>query len=258
MSELLIFGGTTEGRLLAEFCASHAIPCTICVTTDYGAALLPEAVTVQIGRLDAEAMCRLLRSRHDTLVIDATHPYAREATENIRLACARQGVPCQRLVRRRETVSGEIVGTMAEMLALLNACDDTILSTLGSKSLPALTQVWGFRERVWVRMLPSAEMAQEAASLGFDVQHLLLLRGPFSVGQNIAHIRQSGAAILLTKESGAIGGYPEKAEAARQCGIRLITLARPDEDGQTLAEIETALLQASGTAEPAAETEGIL
>lgn len=41
MSEVLIFGGTTEGRLLAEFCAAKGIRAAVSVTTDYGAELLP-------------------------------------------------------------------------------------------------------------------------------------------------------------------------------------------------------------------------
>ena len=56
-------------------------------------------------------------------------------------------------------------------------------------------------------------------------------KGPFSTGQNVEHLRKSGAGILLTKESGATGGYPEKAEAARICGTELVTIARPAEQG---------------------------
>ena len=41
MSEVLIFGGTTEGRLLAEFCAAKGIRAAVSVTTGYGAELLP-------------------------------------------------------------------------------------------------------------------------------------------------------------------------------------------------------------------------
>ena len=43
MSEVLIFGGTTEGRLLAEFCATKEIRAAVSVTTDYGAELLPRS-----------------------------------------------------------------------------------------------------------------------------------------------------------------------------------------------------------------------
>ena len=35
MSEILIFGGTTEGRLLAEFCAAKGIRAAVSTATEY-------------------------------------------------------------------------------------------------------------------------------------------------------------------------------------------------------------------------------
>ena len=49
MPELLIFGGTTEGRQLAEFCDKKNIPACVCVTTDYGAELLPKSSYIKIN-----------------------------------------------------------------------------------------------------------------------------------------------------------------------------------------------------------------
>ncbi|NLT10458.1 MAG: precorrin-6A/cobalt-precorrin-6A reductase, partial [Ruminococcus sp.] len=43
--------------------------------------------------------------------------------------------------------------------------------------------------------------------------------------------------ILITKESGKTGGYPEKAQAAMICGTELITLVRPAESGFSFDEI---------------------
>ena len=59
----------------------------------------------------------------------------------------------------------------------------------------------------------------------------------------MAHIRKSGAEILITKESGSAGGYPEKAEAAKRLGIELITIKRPEESGYTLSEIKEIILK---------------
>ena len=33
---IVIFGGTTEGRQLAEFCEEEKIPAIVCVATDFG------------------------------------------------------------------------------------------------------------------------------------------------------------------------------------------------------------------------------
>lgn len=243
MSELLIFGGTTEGRLLAEFCAANQIETDVSAATEYGVQLLPESVGTIIGKKNSDAIFGLLQSHPYKLVIDATHPFAEEATHNIRIASQKAGIPYLRLLRQQNAVCGEAIQHLSEMVALLNQTDAPILSTLGSKSLPALTKINNYPERLWLRLLPSDTIRETCITLGFQPDHLILEKGPFNVEQNITHIMQSKAQILITKDSGAIGGYPEKAEAARQCGIRMITLQRPQESGFTLEQISAQLLQ---------------
>ncbi|MBR2284129.1 MAG: precorrin-6A reductase [Ruminococcus sp.] len=242
MSELLIFGGTTEGRQLAEFCSENDIRCGISVATEYGAALLPENVTVYTGRMDTEQMKRLMTDNGYTAVVDATHPYAAEATDNIRRACEEAAIPYHRLLRECSELYGEVVSSMEQLTERLSQDDAVILSTLGSKSLEALRSVRNYRERIWVRVLGTGNIRDYCRSLGYDEKKLICERGPFSTEQNIAHIRLSGAQLLVTKESGAVGGYPEKIRAARECGIPVITLARPSEKGHSLSGIKELLL----------------
>lgn len=236
MCRLLIFGGTTEGRQLAECCAGNGIDAVVSVATDYGASLLPDGIDVRCGRLDAEQMAELIRAGYSA-VVDATHPYAVEATENIRRACILTGTEYLRLIRRSSVPCGKTVQDIEGLVALLNETSGTVLSTLGSKSLEALTQVRDFSERLWVRVLPGGEILQHCRELGYDEGKVISEKGPFTVEQNVEHLRRSGAGILLTKESGANGGYPEKTEAARICGAELITLARPAESGYSFDEM---------------------
>ena len=76
--ELLLFGGTGEGRALAEWHRDEGIPVTVCVATAYGSTLLPPGVEAHTGRLDRAGMEALMVRRPYTCVIDATHPYAVE------------------------------------------------------------------------------------------------------------------------------------------------------------------------------------
>ncbi|MDO4862644.1 MAG: precorrin-6A reductase [Ruminococcus sp.] len=236
MFRLLIFGGTTEGRELAEYCAENGINADVSVATDYGAALLPNKVNVLCGRLDAEQMTELIRSGY-AAVVDATHPYAAEATANIRCACTAAGAHYLRLLRKTSAVCGKQVHDMDELTELLNGTEGAILSTLGSKSLAKLTKVQDHRQRIWVRVLPSEEILEQCRELGYDEAKVIMAKGPFSTAENVEHLRKSGAGILLTKESGATGGYPEKAEAARLCGAELVTLTHPTEQGYSFDEI---------------------
>ena len=225
MNKILIFAGTTEGRELAEFCIAQQIAADVSTATEYGSSLLPDGIGRLIGRINADEMCALLREKHYACVIDATHPYAEEATDNIRAACQAEQVPCYRLSRKMLPVIGEAVYSLQQMTALLNQTQDRILCTLGTKAAQALCDVEQFAERIWLRILPSEESAETLNQLGF--RHIIQAKGPFSAEDNIRHIWESGTKILLTKESGAVGGYPEKAEAVQQTGIRMITLCRP-------------------------------
>ncbi|MBP7186486.1 MAG: precorrin-6A reductase [Ruminococcus sp.] len=245
MSDILIFGGTTEGRELAQFCADSGISADICVATDYGAKVLPksEFLKIRIGRLDCDDMKDLMMNGYK-MVIDATHPFAEEVTKNIRSACDSTGNVYYRLLREETKVTyGLKVRSMGELVEVLNRSDGIILSTLGSKEAGKLTEVRDFRARIWIRALPDDKVREMCVSLGYDKNKLILEKGPFSAEQNLRHIKLSGADIVVTKESGSAGGYTEKAEAAKLCGAALVTVVRPEETGLSMAGIQQLLLQ---------------
>lgn len=238
MKKVLIFGGTTEGRELSEWCEGNGIFADVSVTTDYGARLLGsgELLNVFTGKLDCGEMKTLIGSGNYTAVIDATHPYATEATANIRKACKQAGTLYYRLLRKPAELSGICVDSMDDLVDRLNKTDKNVLSTLGSKELPELAKVRN-TGRVWLRVLPADGIEDICASFGFDRSHIIKGKGPFTVEENVAHIERSNAEILVTKESGAEGGYPEKVKAAHFCGIRTITLTRPKESGYSFDEL---------------------
>lgn len=244
MSEVLIFGGTTEGRLLAEFCATKEIRAAVSVTTDYGAELLPRSDYIRelVGSLDSSQMSFLLKTTNFSIVIDATHPFAQKVSANLKTACYEAGLRYIRLVRDEETVpQGKLFNSISEIVEYLNHDDRKALITTGGNSLTEYTKVRDFQSRLTVRILPANGAAKRCADLGFHAENVILEKGPFTVQQNVEHLKNSEAEILVTKESGEAGGFPEKAEAASLCGAELLTLRRPAEIGKPLTQIERLL-----------------
>lgn len=238
MCKILIFGGTTEGRMLAEYCVEKQIDADISVATAYGAELLPEKTGKLIGRLDLNEMIKLIQENRYSKVIDATHPYAEEVTRNIKNACEMLGTAYFRLIRDAEKSEYDYrVTTIEEAVSVINKSEKTVLSTLGSKELTALQKIKDYHKRVWVRVLPSEEIKEYCKRLGYDGDKLILEKGPFSEQQNIDHIKKANAEIMLTKESGNIGGFSAKVTAAEKCGIGIITISRPVENGYSFGEI---------------------
>ena len=281
IQKVMLFAGTTEGRLLCEFLSEKNIKACGCVTTSYGEQLLPSGDKMEIctGALDRAQMEEKLSSFGPQLVIDATHPYARLATENIRAACGFLNLPYIRVVREScgeekngsemavvagETAWPEITDitqkiggqeesrllteadSMEEAAKLLEKMEGNILVTTGSKELEALRGLPGFAKRIFARILPQPEMVQKCMEMGLSGRHIICMKGPFSEEMNYAMLRETNARILLTKESGAAGGFPEKLRGAKRAGAAVVVVKRPvEEEGCSVEEVK-ALLQNGG------------
>ena len=86
---ILIFAGTTEGRMLAQYASQNGIGCYVSTATEYGKSILEglEGVECISGRMDQKKMETFIGEHGIRLVIDATHPFAVEVSENIKAAC---------------------------------------------------------------------------------------------------------------------------------------------------------------------------
>lgn len=238
----LIFGGTSEGRTLAEWMRDEGMDALVSVATDYGAELLPEGVAVHAGRLDESAMRELMRSGGFDMVVDATHPYAAAVTETVKSACAETGLEYIRLLRGGDVEGGWLTAaSAAEAGALLEKTEGRVLLTTGSKELSNFA---GIAERAYPRVLPSIDSLEKCLSLGFPAKNIICMQGPFTREMNEATIRQYGIDILVTKLTGTAGGFFEKIEAAENCGCRVLVIARPThEDGLTMDEVKALLCE---------------
>jgi hypothetical protein len=77
------------------------------------------------------------------------------------------------------------------------------------------------------RVLPVADVMAQCADLGFGVGEIFALCGPFSAEFNAAFYRQCRADVVITKASGAEGGYQEKVQPCLDAGIPCIVITRP-------------------------------
>jgi len=238
MSKVLIFAGTTEGREIAEFINSHGLSAHVCVTTEYGEKLLPVSagLTISHEQLSQEQIKDLIMEIQAAPVIDATHPYATEVTDHIRHACEETNAEYLRLIR--ESISSKYqqndrsiyVESVKEAVSWLNQTKGNIFITTGSKEIEEFTRLSHFRERAYIRVLPLPEVAGKCIKLGFEGKHLICMQGPFSKDLNMAMLKQLKCHYLVTKESGRVGGFQEKWEAASECGCILVIIGRPEEE----------------------------
>ena len=256
----LVFAGTTEGREAALMLARTGISVTAFTATDYGHEVLDGAadglqnLAVESGRLSEEQIRELLMGEApDTLVIDATHPYAAQVTANIRRACMDAQKRYIRIVRK-STFAGEPAGVtvLADAQAVTQWANreenikKKILLTTGSKDLMIYTAIDSYRDRVWPRILPDMDSLRIATELGYKKSNIICMQGPFSTEMNIAMIKSVGAQVLVTKDTGKTGGFDSKLEAALRSGIEAVVIGRPsdqearqaDSEGMSLEELQ--------------------
>ena len=239
MKRVVIFGGTTEGRALSYRLADAGAAVTVCVATPYGAEEQGEhaGVSVLVGRKSAAEMAALLGG--DALCVDATHPYAAEATANIRAACEAANVPYRRLLRRSSAAAGAVyVDGAAEAAAYLQNTAGNVLLATGAKELAAFAPLGA--ARLYARVLPSREGIAACEAAGIPHRNIIAMQGPFSRELNEAILRQFHIAWLVTKDGGAAGGFPEKAAAAEAAGAKLVVLRRPADAGETFEAVAAA------------------
>ena len=279
MCKIWIFGGTTEGRLLAEYCSREKIEAWVSVASEYGEELLQEELmesgnagnpdlnhntclakknlkTVQAssvikvlrGRMDRYQMEEFIRNQGIHLVIDATHPHARLVSEEIQEACGRTGVRLERCLRaegeQNKARDWVEVDSIQEAVSFLSSVSGVIFATTGSKELEVLCQIPDYQKRVYARVLPTSNVLKKCEKLGITGSHLIAMQGPFFTEMNTLFLRQTKAEWLLTKDSGRAGGFQEKVEAARENGTRVVVIRRPEEDGISLEEAMEVLKKA--------------
>ena len=98
--------------------------------------------------------------------IDATHPYAAEASRNIRAACERQGIRLLRLLREQSKIpaGAEVFPTARDAAVWLNGVEGNILLATGAKELGVFADLGG--ERLYPRVLPLASSLDACAAAG--------------------------------------------------------------------------------------------
>lgn len=247
MSNIAVFGGTVEGRLIAEAFQNTKLNIHICVATEYGAELLPDCSNIHIhqGRMNEAEMEKFLSELSVDYCLDATHPYAAQVTENIYNACKNIGLSYIRVLRKEGNIDCDnhviYKESIDEAVTFLNETKGNILITTGSRDLERYTAIDDYKERCFARVLPTLSVIEKCKELGFEGKNVIAMQGPFSEELNYCILKQIGANWLVTKNSGKEGGYQHKCEAALRAGVNIIVIGRVEEKADDVKDLSEAI-----------------
>lgn len=231
---ILVLGGTREGREVVSWLKARGYPVLATAVTSYGAELLDAAGAdlVSTGALDADGMVRLLRERGVKAVVDATHPFAVNATAHAGAACKHTGVPYVRFERPEEALPQHPLVSMVDSFAtaarLAVSLGPVVFLTTGSSKLQIfLDEARPRGVRVVARVLPNPDVLRTCYTCGLRPADIVAMSGPGSLELNITLLKEYGAAVLVTKDSGPTGGTGIKVAAATALGIPAVVVRRP-------------------------------
>ncbi|QDY79690.1 cobalt-precorrin-6A reductase [Streptomyces qinzhouensis] len=222
---VLILGGTTEARRLAESLAAGRPPGLRVTNSLAGRVAAPRLPPGEIrigGFGGADGLADWLRTHAVDAVVDATHPFAGTISFNAARAAAGARVPLLALRRPGwEPADGDDwheAGSLDEAAELLPALGSRIFLTTGRTGLAAFTGLDG----LWflVRSVDPPEGPRPSQTT------VLLDRGPFTLDGERDVLRRHRIDVVVTKDSGGAATAP-KLTAAREAGLPVVVVRRP-------------------------------
>ena len=238
---VLVLGGTAEARQAAN--RLNDVP-GISVTTSLAGVTrnprLPAGAVRRGGFGGVDGLAAYLKETRTTVLLDATHPYAVAISRNAAAAGRRTGVPVLHLVRPAwERQAGDVwhvvddAEAAAAWLQQSGLADGaTVFLTVARHELAAFAGVTRFRYLV---------RTVEPVSTGSLRAETLQARGPFQRAGERALMRERGVACLVSRNSGGDAGVA-KIEAARDLGVPVVMLRRPDPPaGETAESVSAAV-----------------
>ena len=231
---LLLLAGTTEARQLARALAEQGPPA---IATLAGATRAPETLPLPTrrGGFRGEAGFRAFLEEHAiTAILDATHPFATRITARTARTAAELGLPYLLLLRppwRPGPGDNWITVEREDEAAAHIAPGATVFLATGRQSLPGFANLATDGRRLICRRIDAPRNP-----FPYPNGEYLLGRGPFSVAEERALFERLGVDALVVKNAGGTGSAP-KLEAARELGLPVVMLARPQPP--EVARVET-------------------
>jgi precorrin-6A/cobalt-precorrin-6A reductase len=238
MKKVLILGGIRDSVILAEKAAQ--IPGIEVITSLAGRTENPIISATRVGGFGgALGLADYLHSHQIKALIDATHPFAAEISNNAAKAVQMVNIPRLMLVRPPwEKIEGDTwieVESNEKAAAILPNLAKRVFLTIGRQELATFAHL----QNIWFLM---RAIDPPQAEILIPPGQLLLDRGPFTLTAERGLLLDYQIEAIVSKNSGGDATYP-KIVAAREFGIPVVMVKRPPiPKGEKVSEVETALL----------------
>ena len=212
---ILVFGGTTEGRRAAEVLEEAGAVYFYSTKTGEQELTLHNGQRID-GAMDEEAMYAFCLEHSIRLMVDAAHPFASQLHATIAKVAESLQIPVVRYERIYPPRESDIVwiDDYNELTSYISP-HTTLLATTGVQSISKLK----FLEMQGIKVIYRI-LNRESS--------ILLAHEQGATDEQLCFYPQTASAdAVLMKESGVSGGFVEKVAEAKEKGMRIIVLKRP-------------------------------
>ena len=229
MERVLVFGNTPESRSLARMYRQRGRQVVMSVTSEYARSLLPPGTICHVGKLDAEGMLHYIQEVAPHRIIDATHPYAVVASQNILHAAQELGIPCECAhftnIDDAWRDSVEWVDTHEALIAAIVREKGNMLLGIGRDPLlpiPLDTDM----TRLFPRITPTPEAVAACLELGYPRGNIIAMDGPFSKELTMALFDQKNITGVVVRDATDKSYLHEMVVPALERGIHVVMYGR--------------------------------
>ena len=222
---ILLFGGTTEGRIAAAELEEAGQTYYYSTKTGQQDVNMHNGIHIS-GAMDAAAIKGFCREHDIRLVVDAAHPFAATLHQTVVDAAAELALPAIRYERIFPTTDVPIhwVYGYDELPHAITTPHQTLLALTGVQSISRLKPLERMGHTVYYRILNRADSLQLAMGQDADDSRLCFYESDDVFPDLLQRLHPDA---IILKESGASGGFVQKAEAAHSMGITVYALRRP-------------------------------
>jgi len=227
--KILIMGGTKDGIEISKRLKEMGFYTITTTKTDYGSKLAEKYSDMAISRESTDKTLKDIVKEHNvSIIIDATHPFAVSASKRAIEVSKECNIPYIRYERPQKRYKDAIyVKDFEEASKIaLKISKKNILYLGGIKNLKTVVKIIG-KERLIARVLPTS--VPDALKL-LPPKNVIGMEGVFSKELNKYLLLDYNCDVLITKDSGDVGGLDEKVLGAKEANAKVIIVERPKLD----------------------------
>ena len=221
---ILVFGGTTEGRIAVRKLEEAGTPYYYSTRGDEQEVVLQHGIRLT-GALNAQQLKAFCQEHTIRLLIDAGHPFAEMLHQTVAEVAIALGIPAIRFERIFPPRDPEIIWCkdFADAIQQIQQHGvKRLLALTGVQTISKLKPLVDQGIDCYFRILNRESSIQIAHDNGITDEHLI-----FYDADNNGRSQWSLFDAMITKESGLSGGFQEKVETAKENGMQVFAVCRP-------------------------------